>query len=26
MGPFREDWSNEEVEAVLFRGDPEKLL
>ncbi|WP_374691892.1 hypothetical protein [Accumulibacter sp.] len=26
MGPFRDDWSNEDVEAVLLRGDPEELF
>jgi len=26
MGPFLDGWSNENVEAVLLRGDPEELL
>jgi len=26
MGPFLDGWSNEDVEAVLLRGDPEELL
>lgn len=26
MRPFCDGWSNENVEAVMFRGDPEELL